>query len=81
MPDVDEGGPLWLRWFLNAENTDAAAIRTALRVVPEAFWPSVHWSISSGLSGLSTKTEGGAGDVLEMKRALLRQEDQRRTSL
>jgi hypothetical protein len=72
MPDPHEAQPLWLQWFLNAENTDEVALRTALRVVPEAFWPSVERDIRRALSALIT--------TLEMKRDLLAQEDRRRTA-
>jgi hypothetical protein len=72
MLDPHEEQPLWLKWFLNAENTDEAALRAALRVVPEAFWPSVERDIRRALAELST--------TLEMKRDLLAQEERRRTS-
>ena len=30
MQHVRAEQPMWLRWFLNAENTDAAALRAAV---------------------------------------------------
>ena len=72
MPDPREEQPLWLKWFLNPENTDEAALRAALRVVPEAFWPSVERDISRALSELIT--------TLERKQALLAQEGRRRAA-
>ena len=67
-----EEQPMWLRWFLNAENTDAAALRAALRVVPPEFWPSVERDISRAIAELSS--------TLEMKRDLLAQEGRRRAA-
>lgn len=82
MQDVHEQ-PLWLRWFLNAENTDVAALRTALRVVPNEFWPSVYQDISRGLSELITEEDAfptRRDPTLEMKRTLLREERERRAA-
>ena len=90
-----EEQPLWLQWFLSWENIDEAALRAALRVVPNEFWPSVKGDISRGLSELSTREERSAGDALgghaatfptrrtatlEMKKDLLAQEARRRAS-
>lgn len=72
MQDDHEVQPLWLQWFLSAENTDEAALRAALRGVPQEFWPSVERDISRALSALTT--------TLERKRDLLAQEDRRRTA-
>jgi hypothetical protein len=82
---VHEQQPLWLRWFLDSVITDEAALRAALRVVPAAFWSSVHRDISRGLAELSATLEGQAGtatsgvaSTLAMKRLLLSQENARR---
>jgi hypothetical protein len=95
MKDDHGAQPMWLRWFLNPENTDEAALFAALRVVPTEFWPSVSRDISRGLDELSATLEVAAGEALEdeaanvlsgrhptleMKRALLAQEGRRRSA-
>jgi hypothetical protein len=85
--------PLWLKWFLDSENIDAAALRAALRVVPTVLWPSVQRDIGFGLSEAITTvakeaSEGEAVDALlvpfpdlELKQTLLSEETARRRTV
>ena len=93
MQYVHDEHPLWLKWFLDSENTDGAALRAALRIMPKELWPSVRHDISNGLAEANPNVaqdakEGEAVDalvvlnpVLELKQTLLTEETARRRAV